>query len=289
MNGLEAGQLLRAAWGSLVALGLLAGGCPLPAQETEQPEQGPQANYAFSTQLGSGIYSYSEGTVQVVRIGVGLTIRTVETHGWGLRLRAPVTFGFYDFKLGDVLESGLPDRVSTLAVVPEVLTEFTAVDNWLIMPFAAVGVGRDFSVGEVNYIVAGGTRSLVTFDLRSVDLYVGNRLLYAGYTTPELEFGDDFAALETGVDVRRPLGFSLKGNEVDVGLFGMNYLYFESPELIRFYGKPVSVDVQWEIGVTFGTTTPWRILGLTVPRLGVSYKAGSSASSVRLVIGGPFT
>ena len=115
------------------------------------------------------------------------------------------------------------------------------------MPFAAAGVGRDFSADRVNYIFAGGVRSLATFDWRSVDLYLGNRLFYAGYTTSDFEFGDDFGALESGLDVRHSLGFSLGDHQVDGGLFVMNYLYFVSPELIRFYGKRLSVDVQGEV------------------------------------------
>ncbi len=176
-----------------------------------------------------------------------------------MKLRIPVTFGFYNFKLSDVLESGLPDKLSTLALVPELRFEFPVAETWQLMPFAAAGVGRDFSADRVNYSFAGGVRSLATFDWRSVDLYLGNRLFYTGYTTSGFEFGDDFGALESGLDARHSLGFSLGDHQVDGGLFVMNYLYFVSPELIRFYGKPLSVDVQWEFGVTFGTMTPWKV------------------------------
>ncbi len=188
-----------------------------------------------------------------------------------MQLRIPVTFGFYNFKLTDVFE-GLPDRLATLALVPEFRFEVPLTENWQLMPFAAAGAGLDFSVGELNYIFAAGVRSLAIFDLRAVDLYVGNRLFYTGYTTSDFEFGDDFGALESGLDIRHSLGFSLGGHQVDGGLFGMNYLYFLSPELIRFYGEQLSVDVQFEFGVTFGTMTAWKILGLTIPRIGMSYR-----------------
>ncbi len=64
--------------------------------------------------------------------------------------------------------------------------------------------------------------------------------------------------------------------------------YFVSPELIRFYGKQRSVDVQFEFGVMFGTITPWKVLGLEIPRIGMSYRVGRGASTFRLVLGGPF-
>jgi hypothetical protein len=203
--------------------------------------------------------------------------------GWGLKLQLPVTFGFYN-----VLESGLPDKLSTLALVPELRFEFPVAQHWQLMPFVAAGFGRDFSVGQSNYIYAGGVRSLASFQWRSVDLYLGNRLFYTAYSTSDLEFSDDFGALETGLDARRSLGFSLRGQEIDGGLFLMNYLYFVSPELVRFYGNPLSVDMEWEFGVTFGTITPLRILGLAMPRIGVSRRIGSDVTTFRVVVGGPF-
>jgi len=282
-------SLVRCAWGGVLSVvGLLACDRSAFAQEANPAAEAPQANYAFSSQLGSGIYKSSGGTVQVYRVGGSFTLRSLVNDSWGLKLRFPVTFGFYDFELSDVLESGLPDKLATLALVPEFRFEVPLTENWQLMPFAAAGTGLDFSVGELNYIFAGGVRSLATFDWRTVDLYVGNRLFYTGYTTSDFEFGDDFGALESGLDARHSLGFSLGDHQVDGGLFVMNYLYFVSPDLIRFYGKPLSVDVQWEFGVTFGTMTPWKVLGLTIPRIGMSYRVGSGASIFRLVLGGPF-
>ncbi len=280
---------VRRGWcGALSIVGLLASDRSAFAQEVSTAAQEPQANYAFSTQLGSGIYKSSDGTVQVYRVGGSFTLRSLVSDSWGLQVRIPVTFGFYNFKLSDVLESGLPDKLATLALVPELRFEFPLAENWRLMPFAAAGVGRDFSVGEVNYIFAGGVRSLATFEWRTVDLYVGNRFFYTGYTTSDFEFVDDFGALESGLDARHSLGFSLGDHQVDGGLFVMNYLYFVSPELIRFFGKPLTVDVQFEFGVTFGTMTPWKVLGLAIPRIGMSYRVGSDASTFRLVLGGPF-
>ena len=278
----------RGRCGALSIVGLLVCDRSAFAQEASPEAQESQANYAFSTQLGSGIYTSSGGTVHVYRVGGSFTLRSLVSDSWGLKLRMPVTFGFYNFKLSDVLESGLPDRLATLALVPELRFEFPVAETWQLMPFAAAGVGRDFSADRVNYIFAGGVRSLATFDWRSVDLYLGNRLFYTGYTTSDFEFGDDFGALESGLDARHSLGFSLGDHRVDGGLFVMNYLYFVSPELIRFVGRPLSIDVQWEFGVTFGTMTPWKVVGLTIPRIGMSYRVGSGASIFRLVLGGPF-
>lgn len=274
--------------GALITLGLLAFAPSVFAQDSSPAEQESKANYAFASQLGAGIYAFSEGTVQVYRVGGGIGLRSAEDDGWGMKVQIPVTVGFYGFELTEVLESGLPDRIGTLALVPELRFEFPVTDRWRVMPFAAAGVGRDFSADRFNYIFAGGTRSLATFELGSVDLHLGNRLFYSEYTSSGVEFGDDFGGLDSGLDARHSLGFSVKGHRVDGGLFVMNYLYLVSPELVRF-NESLQADVQWEFGVTLGTTTPWKILGLTMPRLGVSRRIGSGASTFRFVMGGPFT
>jgi hypothetical protein len=269
-------------------LGLLAAGRSAAAQEAINPEQESNVNYAFASQLGAGIYTFSDGTVQVYRLGGALGLRSPANDGWAMKLQIPFTIGFYGFDLTRVLESGLPDRVGTLALVPELRFELAAADNWQLMPFAAAGVGRDFSADRFNLILSGGARSLATWELGSFDLFLGNRLFYSAYTT-SVEFGDDFGGLDSGLDARHSLGFSLAGHEIDGGLFVMNYLYLKSPRLVRFDGTPISADVQWEFGLTLGTVTPWRILGLTLPKLGVSRRAGSGISTFRFVMGGPFT
>ena len=99
----------RGLGGALSVVGLLACDQSAFAQEASPGAGESQANYAFSSQLGSGIYKSSGGTVQVYRVGGSFTLRSLVNDGWGLQLRIPVTFGFYNFKLSDVLESGLPD------------------------------------------------------------------------------------------------------------------------------------------------------------------------------------
>jgi hypothetical protein len=221
-------------------------------------------------------------------LGFGIGLRSSEGRRWGLELRFPVTLGFYDFDLTSVLESGLPDGLATIAVAPELRFEILLRERWRLMPFGALGAGRDFSVGRMNYIAATGLRSRLTLGWRSVSFLVGNRLLYAAYTTSGLGFGDDFGGLESGLDARHSLGFSVAGHRVDAGLFFMDYLYFVSPDLLHFIGESLSVQQQWEFGLTLGTMTPWRVLGLEMPRIGVGYRFGSGTSLVRIILGGPF-
>ncbi|MGD2044963.1 MAG: hypothetical protein PVJ80_08120 [Gemmatimonadota bacterium] len=273
--------MARAAW-------CLAFALPYGSGISAQSDPDPGPNYAFSTLLGSGVYKSEESTVQVYRLGFGIDLRSLDDRRWGLELRFPLTLGFYDFGLTSVLEAGLPDGVSTLTLAPELRFEISVGERWRLMPFGALGVGRDFSAGRMNYLSAAGIRSRFSFGWGNVSFTAGNRFFYAAFATSEVVFGDDFGALESGLDARHPLGFSVAGHPVDAGLFFMDYLYFESPNLVRFFGEPLSVDQQWEFGVTLGTMTPWRVLGLEMPRIGAAYRFGSGVSTVRILFGGPF-
>jgi hypothetical protein len=274
---------------ALLAAALAFGCCSgrLSAQ-TDAADSDATTNFAFATQLGSGLYRSHGNTVQVYRLGFGVGLRSLEGHRWGLRLRVPVTFGFYDFDLTSVLETGLPDRLATMAVAPELRFEIALRDRWRLMPFGAIGVGHDFSVHRWNYVAATGMRSRVDLDWRSFSFLVAHRFVYATYWTSGLGFGDDYGVLESGADARHSLGFSVRGHGVDAGPYFVDYFYVSSPDLVHFIGESLSVKQLYELGVTVGTSTPWKVLGLEMPRLGVGYRFGAGTSLVRIIIGGPF-
>jgi hypothetical protein len=245
-------------------------------------------NYAFATQLGSGIYRVNDRTVQVYRLSGPIGLRDPGIGRWGIVLRLPVTFGFYDFKIEDVVDTGLPDKLGTLALVPTVEFEYRAKETWWLGPFVGLGAGKDYSGGAFNWIYALGFRSLALFPLEHVDIRLGNRLVYTGYTNEDMDFVDDFAFLETGGDFRRPLGFALGAWDIDGSVFGANYIYFISPHIVRLIPEPVEMKTEWEIGFTLGTVEPLKVLGVRMPRLGLSYRFGTGMDAIRFIIGNPF-
>lgn len=255
--------------------------------QSDGSEQSPY-NYAFATQLGSGIYEVNGRTVQIYRLTGALRLREVDEGKWGALLRVPITFGFYNFETDDLLDLGLPDKLGTLALVPAIEIEFPLKYNWLMAPFAGVGGGKDFSGGDFNFIYAIGVRSLAMFWGRGNTVRLGNRLVYTGYNNKSMEFVDDFAFFETGVDLRRGMGTRLGGLELDGGLFAMNYIYFLSPHIVRNNPEAIDMKTEWELGMTFGTVEPWKIIGIRMPRIGLSYRFGTGVDAIRFIIGNPF-
>jgi hypothetical protein len=157
-----------------------------------------------------------------------------------------------------------------------------------IAPSLGAGVGKDFSGGSLNYIYAIGVRSLAEFRGGGNTVRLGNRLVYTGYNSRKMEFVDDFSLLETGVDLRRPLGTEIGGLELAAGLFFMSFVYFISPHIVRLDPDLVEMKTEWELGMTFGTAEPWKVLGIRMPRVGLSYRFGTGVDAIRVIIGNPF-
>lgn len=267
--------------------------CLLTAQASRaEDELGNTVNYAFATQLGSGIYNINGRIVQIYRITGTIPIRSSGEGGeerLGLRLRVPLTIGFYDFRVEDIVDTGLPENIGTLALVPELEFELPRKKpNWRLLPFGGFGGGKDFQGGDFNFIFTAGIRSLVLWPWRRAAIRLANRLVYSGYTTKQLTLIDDFGLLETGLDLRRPLGFTMFGKQADASVFGANYLYLSSPQFASLNTTQLSFSTDWEIGVTFGTTEPIKILGIGLPRLGLSYRFEPHRGIVRFVIGDAF-
>jgi hypothetical protein len=245
-------------------------------------------NYAFAAYLGNGFYSASGLKVQVYNLPLGFTLRRLEGHDFGIRLRLPVSMGFFDFKAVDILETGLPDGVETLSFVPGVELQFPVGKNWVLTPFLDAGAGRNSTGGQVTYIFGAGVRSLFVFHGGGFTFRLGNTLLYAGNRAEGADLGSDFGSIVTGIDARHPLGFNVGAHRADVSLYAANYLY-SSLEFRRFRADPVDVVVQYEAGFTFGTATlPGHWIYRLVPRLGLGYRFGDGLSVVRLVLGMPF-
>ena len=252
--------------------------------------QTANVNYAFASQLGSGFYRVGEQTVQMYRLTLSRELRASDGGRMGLMLRAPLAFGFYNFELGDILDGIVPDRVGTVSLVPMLEFEVPARHNWWLIPYAAAGGGYDFSVDTFNPIFTVGLRSLFHADGWGGTWRLGNRLFYSGYTDTDLTLQDDFSMLETGLEWRRGTAWHPWHNQMDIAPFVANYLYFISPRLYDLNEtQPVDLRTEWELGITVGMVERWRILGIGLPRLGLSYRFGSGADAIRIVFGNAFS
>jgi hypothetical protein len=78
-----------------------------PAMDSAQAQESTleSINYAFSTQLGGGIYTVNGQTIQIYRLSPARRLKEAGENNWGYRLVVRTTLGFYNLKIGDITVS----------------------------------------------------------------------------------------------------------------------------------------------------------------------------------------
>ena len=244
------------------------------AQEPEGPTINVSTNYVYAAQLGFGGYRVGGLDVNVYSIPVELSLGEVLLD-WRLKVALPVLYGDYDFK-GRVEFQGDEIRVKahqrTLSAEPKLKLEIPILEPWTVSLIGAWGFGYAFDlegsgavVGDPSrredvsgsdfwyYTYQVGVSSLLQHRIDRLTLSLGNAFIYAG--TADLRSATEveaYGALETGVDARHPLGFSVAGYEPDASLFFIWYYFTPSLEFSRVGRDSLRVDNVYEIGLTFG-------------------------------------
>ena len=269
----------------------------VPLRESELPE----ANFAFAHRLGTGVYEISGRTVQVYSLPFAWRLRGREDRveagdgrearegRAGLTLTLPVTLGFFDFKLEDVLESGLPSDIATLSFVPGLRWDLAAGDGWQLQPFVEAGIARDRSSDLRSRVATVGATADRRTASRHGMLRVHHAFEYAHASIDGFP-GDDFALWVSGVEVLRPLPTAPGRRAFDWAPYGAVRWYADPPGVPLLASAPARgvTRLQGEIGVSFGTVEPLRIGGVTLPRIGLGWRFGEHLSVARLVIGERF-
>jgi hypothetical protein len=255
------------------------------AQDLLSRDEQNVANFAFATQLGSGVYSVSGRTLQIYRLPFSHTLKSTDDSSFGVELTLPVTFGFYDFELQDTADGDIPTQVDALSVVPGLTLVFQVQPGWTLEPYLEAGIARARDVDADSNVYAGGLRSLYEFDGQGFDWLLRNDLTFAGVDVRGAEGSNRFARLQTVVTARRPF---VEGSSVDYLVYALNEYYVEQPDGPVDSAVRGGSSVQYEVGLTLGTSEPRHIWQLPVPRVGIGYRFGSNLDVFRIVIGTPF-
>ncbi|MFM7798427.1 MAG: hypothetical protein ACKPBA_05530 [Planctomycetota bacterium] len=266
----------------------------VPLRESELPE----ANFAFAHRLGSGVYDISGRTVQVYSLPFEWRLRErvdpaagrdAREGRAGLTLTLPVTLGFFDFKLEDVLESGLPSDIATLSFVPGLRWDLEVGDGWALQPFIEAGIARDRSSDLRSRVATVGTAADRYTATGHGMLRIHHAFEYARASIDGLP-GDDFALWVSGTELVRPLPTTPGRRAFDWGPYGAVRWYADPPGVPLLASAPARgvTRLQGEIGVSFGSVEPLRIGGVTLPRIGFGWRFGEGLSVARLVIGERF-
>src|SRR6516225_1006493 len=84
------------------------------------------ANYAFASELGSGVYQISGSTITVYTVTPDYQLRHAAPNGGrpGIKLIFPTTFGFFNFQTSDLIHLDLPTSIGAISFEPGVELDF---------------------------------------------------------------------------------------------------------------------------------------------------------------------
>jgi hypothetical protein len=246
-------------------------------------------NYAFATQLGSGVYDISGRTLQIYRLPFGYTFTEHAPDRPGVRLTLPVTLGLLDFEPRDVLDTGLPESFDTLSFVPGVQLDFALSPHWHFLPFGEFGRSWDLGSDVDADVYSFGAHGSGQWNPEWTDVLRSD--IGVTYTAVEPQaplHKDDVLLVELGLEARKTLALSVAGRPLDWGVYALVQAFVDGAEEPLNNAAARADPYQFEIGLTLGTrdrVTVWRI---PVPRVGVGYRFGDELEVWRLVLGAPF-
>jgi hypothetical protein len=252
------------------------------------------ANYAFASELGSGVYEINGSTIQVYQLEPSYRLRSAEYPGDrpGIRLIFPVTVGFFDFELQDLAHLEIPTHLGAVSLEPGVELDYWLRPQWHVYPYAKAGA-TFASSAEVNaYIWDAGITSDYRFSvLNTTDLWRADLVHARVHYRSTLEDGaalpdDSFTRLRNGVELRRTFGASWHERRYELGVYGVSDIYLDAP-----HGPQSGISartLQFEFGLMFGLNPMYQLWGVRLPRLGIGYRDAGILSGWRLVLGDPF-
>jgi hypothetical protein len=215
----------------------------------------------------------------------GILLRDHRGRFWGASLLLPIRIGITSFLLdGDFSLSSL----STLAIVPTFEFVIPINDRWTMEPFAGLGVA--WTTGAVE-VIGSKFLMLATAGLRITRWQNFSDRYWFGLTG-NLRYDEvlsgrngplgDWGNLEVAVELRRSFGQPREGARFMGGLY-LQGRHFWDPVEISIPGITTDyVYDQLEAGVSLGTDEPYKLLGITLPRVFVGYFFSKELRGVRL-------
>jgi len=246
------------------------------------------ANFAFASEVGSGVYEISGSVITVYTFEPYYTLRSAQPHGGrpGIRLIFPFTVGFFNFQTKDLVHLQLPNSIGALSFEPGVELDYWINDVWDIYPYVKAG-GTVASSSDANAVIWGaGVRSDFRFEaLESAGLWRA-QLAYAGAHYQGDVPNESFTRLRNGAELRRTLNLTWHSRALQVAPYGIADVYFAAPSGPASGISPRTF--QYEVGLMLGVSPRWEIYGVPMPRLGLGWREAGVLSGWRLVLGDPF-
>ncbi|QKG98617.1 hypothetical protein HRJ35_15705 [Shewanella oneidensis MR-1] len=245
----------------------------------------PNSVYAFGSYLGTGIYRAAEQNATIVSIPLVFDFLKEESSQTWLRL--PLSFGFFDYLAKDITDGELPSSVGTMTMTPGIEHHWQATINTRMEAYLDVGFGTNFDTDTNVAILASGISTLYDFTLAGEDSVWVSRLRFAGYSEQVGELTDQFAVLQTGVDIGLSPRWQWLNIQMQPRLFAVGYWYFNELDFSQDAEDETIVSGSYEFGATLAFSKPLGGDLLGVDRIGISYRTGDGLNIWRLLFSFP--
>lgn len=258
------------------------------AQAQGLTDRGSLVNWYYSATFGTGVYTAGDRTVSVLQLPFSRAWKNVDDDGYGLKFKVSSTLGFYDYNVDSVFNGKVPDRISTLSVLPGIEWEFPMSGRWTVRPFVDGGYGQELTGNESAWIYDFGVKSrfLLARD-HGVEFALVNSLTSAGYRQsggPTQPLG----YLATGVDITVPTGSTAFGRPLDIGITPIYFYYFNRFNLTQLNNSQNRIREEAELAVSLTSRKPWSFRFFDVERIGLAIRSTGDVTGVSLFTSLPF-
>ncbi len=261
---------------------------PAEAQAGTPPTDAEDfVNYAYTTG-DTAFFNVVGQSVQAVRLPISYTLRSLDEHPWGAKLRFPISIGFHQLSASDPLGGELRENLATISALAGVEFQFPVGARWTLKPFVEFGAGKDLDGGATALIYSGGLNVLLELNKGSTLFRLGAGAEYDGATVTSGGPSNGFTTIETGLDVRFPIGRAAGKRQLDWSVYGLLRYFPVALTFDQLNGERIELDRQNELGFTLGFEQPIGFWLLKIRRVGVGYRFGDHLSSVRILFSVPF-
>ena len=274
---------------ALIAAGLLLAVSGNGVAQTRAVEDDQELlNWYYASTYGTGIYSAGDRTVAILQAPLSFPLRESGDDQWGMRITLPVSIGFYDFDLDDVVQEGLPARINTLSIVPGIEFEKRVIPRWLLRPYVSAGGGWELGGDESAFIYDTGLRSRFRLgDDRGTVFSLVNWLSIAGYK-PSGGPREPLGMFAIGVDTEIPTSETLFGRPVTISIVPVYYYYFSRLDFAELDNRDNKIRDQWELAFSLLAREPYRVLDIEVDRIGIAVRKSTGLTGFRIFTSLPF-
>ena len=262
-------------------------GAQTPTTQQASSEQ-QLINWYYGAVFGTGVYRAGDRTVSVLQIPFAHELQEPNDEQWGVRVTAPISFGFYDFTFNQLVTGETPQSVGTISLFPGIETQIPVISNWRLKPYANLGRGWDLSGGDAAWIYATGVRSLFAVPVGSdSEVSLGNQLTFAGYR-PKGGPNAPMGVFVAGLNLETPSGLQVQERPALAGVHFMYYYYFKRLRFPTSSNLENTISQQTEIAFSLSVKKPLDFELFDLDRVGLAYRFGGGFRGVSLFFSLPY-